>query len=82
MVWWCLILLCRLNETDGSLNLLQQEDYGAEILLGPDGHNVLPAVGGLALFWSTGWEEMIGWSRFRSFILGVPGPGILLYREI
>ena len=31
----------------GSLNLLQQEDYGAEILLGPDGHNLLPAVRGL-----------------------------------
>ena len=71
-----------MNETDGSLNLLQQEDYGAEILLGPDGHNVLPAVGGLALFWSTDWEEMIGWSRFCSFILGLPGPGILLYNGI
>ena len=57
----------------GSLNLLQQEDYGAEILLGPDGHNLLPAVRGLV--YRLGGDGRLVKILYCSFILGLPGPG-------
>jgi len=76
-----LVEVYRLNETDGSLNLLQQvelspheEDYGAEILLGPDGHHVYASSrgSGLVLVYRLGGDDRL--VKIQEFYLGGTWP--------